>query len=130
MVPMLYYAQCNGDVWSSGGIGPCILNLHTSYIIPTQRKYWYPLDRKLNGPQSQSGLTGREKSLCATWESTPSSSCCLLTKSTEIHWCLLSADESKEWFNLPGFVRQRRCKKNFASLYEISVLKDAISAVS
>jgi hypothetical protein len=85
---------CNGDV--------CIHNLHTISILS-------PLDRQLDGPQSQYGLAGKNKSLCATLESTPSPSYCLLTKSTDLHSLLLSADESKEWFNLSGFITQRSC---------------------
>jgi len=34
---------------------------HPSYFTPGERAPWYPLDRKLGGPQSRSGRGGEEK---------------------------------------------------------------------
>jgi hypothetical protein len=57
--------------WGSGGITPCILDFDnrrrrvvsfTRRPLYTQGKSpWYPLDRKLGGPQSRSGRGGEEK---------------------------------------------------------------------
>jgi len=39
--------------------------LHASATLPLQGKsYWYQLDKRLGGPQSQSGHGGKEKNLC------------------------------------------------------------------
>jgi hypothetical protein len=55
----------------SGGIAPRILDLGTrcrwvvSFTIrllyPQGKSPWYPLDRRLGGPQSRSGHSGEEK---------------------------------------------------------------------
>jgi hypothetical protein len=57
--------------WGSGGIAPCSLDLCTRWRwvfsftprpLYTQRKCsWYPLDRRLGGPQSRSERSGEEK---------------------------------------------------------------------
>jgi hypothetical protein len=39
--------------WGSGGIAPL--------IHPQGKSPWYPLDRRLSGPQSRSGRGGKEK---------------------------------------------------------------------
>jgi hypothetical protein len=35
--------------------------LHTPTILPPGKSLWYPLDRRLGGPQSRSGRGGEEK---------------------------------------------------------------------
>jgi hypothetical protein len=57
--------------WGSGGIDPCIPDLSTRQrwvvtfmprpLYPQGKSPWYPLDRRLAGPQSQSGQGGEEK---------------------------------------------------------------------
>jgi hypothetical protein len=57
--------------WGSGGIAPCILDLRTRWkwvvsftpqlLYPQGKCPRYPLDRRLGGPQSQSGCGGKEK---------------------------------------------------------------------
>jgi hypothetical protein len=57
--------------WGSGGIAPCIFDLGTrcrwvvsfmpQLLYPQGKSPWYPLDRKLGEPQSQSGRSGEEK---------------------------------------------------------------------
>jgi hypothetical protein len=53
--------------WGSGGIAPCIPNLGARWrwvISFTSRPLhpWYPLDRRLGGPQNRTGCGGEEKS--------------------------------------------------------------------
>jgi hypothetical protein len=45
-------------------------------LYPRGKSPQYPLDRKLSGPQSQSGHGGKEKNPC--WESKPSCPACSL----------------------------------------------------
>jgi hypothetical protein len=57
--------------WGSGSIAPHILDLGTSRrrvvsftprpLYPQRKSPWYPLDRRLGGPQSRSGRGGEEK---------------------------------------------------------------------
>jgi hypothetical protein len=57
--------------WGSGGITPRILDLGTRWrsvvsfthrpLYPQGKNAWYPLDRRLGGPQSRSGRCGEEK---------------------------------------------------------------------
>jgi hypothetical protein len=57
--------------WGSGSIAPRILDLGTSWrcvvsltprpLYPQGKSPWYPLDRRLGGPQSRSGRGGEEK---------------------------------------------------------------------
>jgi hypothetical protein len=57
--------------WRSGGITPCILDLGTRWrwvvsftprpLYLQGKSPWYPLDRKLDGPQSRPGRGGEEK---------------------------------------------------------------------
>jgi len=35
------------------------------------KNLWHPLDRRLGGPQSQSGYDGKEENLCPYWELYP-----------------------------------------------------------
>jgi hypothetical protein len=35
--------------------------LHAPAALPGENSHWYPLDRRLGGPQSQSGRNGEEK---------------------------------------------------------------------
>jgi hypothetical protein len=57
--------------WGSGCIAPRILDLRTTWkrvvsftprqLYPQGKSTWYPLDRKLGGPQSRSGHGVEEK---------------------------------------------------------------------
>jgi hypothetical protein len=57
--------------WGNGCIAPCILDLGTRWrwvvsftprpLYPKKKSPWYPLDRRLGGPQSRSGRGGEEK---------------------------------------------------------------------
>jgi hypothetical protein len=57
--------------WGSGGIAPRILDLGPRWslvvsftprtLYPHGKSPWYPLDRRLGGPQSRSGRGGEEK---------------------------------------------------------------------
>jgi hypothetical protein len=57
--------------WRSGGIAPHILDLGTRWgwvvsfkpqlLYPQGKSPWYPLDRRLGGPQSHSGHDGEQK---------------------------------------------------------------------
>jgi hypothetical protein len=57
--------------WGSGGIAPLILwprhytevsgQLHAPAALPQGKSPWYPLDKRLGGPQSRSGRGGEEK---------------------------------------------------------------------
>jgi hypothetical protein len=56
--------------WGSGGVTPFILDLgivgewsasRFGRLTPQGKSLWYPLDRRLGGPQSRSGRGGEEK---------------------------------------------------------------------
>jgi hypothetical protein len=56
--------------WRSGSIAPSILDIGTRRwmvsftpqpLYPQEKSTWYPLDRRLGGPQSRSGHGGEEK---------------------------------------------------------------------
>jgi len=57
--------------WGSGGIAALILDLSTRWrcvvsfmpwpLYSKGKSLWYPLDRRLGGPQSQSGHGGKKK---------------------------------------------------------------------
>jgi hypothetical protein len=57
--------------WRSGGIAPRVLDLGTRCrgvvsftprpLYPKRKSPWYPLDRRLSGPQSRSGHGGEEE---------------------------------------------------------------------
>jgi hypothetical protein len=57
--------------WENGSISPRILDLGTRWrwvvsfmsqpLYPQEKGPWYPLDRRLGGPQSRSGRGGEEK---------------------------------------------------------------------
>jgi hypothetical protein len=67
--------------YGSGCIDPHFLDLGTSWrwvvnftpwlLYPQGKSPWYPLDRRLGGPQSQSGRFGEEKILDPTGTQTP-----------------------------------------------------------
>jgi hypothetical protein len=40
-------------------------------LYPKGKSPWYPLDRRLGGPQSRSGRCGEEKKSIPCWESNP-----------------------------------------------------------
>jgi hypothetical protein len=87
------------DLWGSGCIYPYFLDLSTSWrwvlsfatqpLYPRGKNPWYPLDRRLGGPQSQSGRYGEVKirDPTGTRTLTPrSSSPCLVTIHTALSW--------------------------------------------
>jgi hypothetical protein len=45
--------------------------LHAPDALPPGKEPWYPLERRLGGPQSQSGRCGKDKNPCPYWESNP-----------------------------------------------------------
>jgi hypothetical protein len=57
--------------WESRGIAPRFLDLGTRWrwlvsfttrpLCLQGKRFWYPLDRRLGGPQSRSGHGGKEK---------------------------------------------------------------------
>jgi hypothetical protein len=57
--------------WRSGSIAPHILDLGNNWrwvvsftpqlLYPQGKSLWYPLDRRLGGPQNRSGRGGEEK---------------------------------------------------------------------
>jgi hypothetical protein len=59
------------EYWGNGGIVPLILwprhqmemsgQLHALAVLLPEKEPWYPLDRRLDGPQSRSGRGGEEK---------------------------------------------------------------------
>jgi hypothetical protein len=77
------YALPHECVWGSECIDPYFLHLGTSWrwvvsftprpLNPRGKSSRYPLDRKLGGPQSQSGRRGEEKILDPTGSRTPTS---------------------------------------------------------
>jgi hypothetical protein len=60
-----------GVLWKTEGITPCILDLDTTWrwvvsfmlrsLYLQGKSLWYPLDRRLDGPQNRSGRGGEEK---------------------------------------------------------------------
>jgi hypothetical protein len=70
-------------VWGSGCIDPYFLDLRTSWrwvvsftplpLYPQGKSSRYPLDRRLDGPQSRPELRGKEKILDPTVTQTPAS---------------------------------------------------------
>jgi hypothetical protein len=56
-------------------------------LYPQGKSPQYPLDRRLGGPQGQSGQGGEEKNPYAYWESNPDSPACSPdTILTELPW--------------------------------------------
>jgi hypothetical protein len=47
---------------------------HTPVALPQERSPWYPLDRRLGGPQSRSGRGGEERNSQPCQESNPNHS--------------------------------------------------------
>jgi hypothetical protein len=81
VVPVLNSALRHEGVWGSGCIDPHFLDLGTSWrwvvsftplpLYPRGKSPRYPLDRRLGGPQSQSGRRGEVKILALTGTRTP-----------------------------------------------------------
>jgi hypothetical protein len=72
VVPVLFNGALRQEgVLGSGGIAPRILDLVNRWMFvvsfmpqplyPQRNGPWYPLDRRLGGPQSRSGRSGEEK---------------------------------------------------------------------
>jgi hypothetical protein len=73
VIPVLFYTEHHAmkAYWGSGRIAPLILYLSTrwrrvvsftAWPLYTQGKsLWYPLDKRLDGPQSRSGSGGEER---------------------------------------------------------------------
>jgi hypothetical protein len=116
---------CHEDTWKNRGIDACILNLGTRWklvvsfmpqpLYPWGKSHMYPVDRRLGGPQSQSGHGGDEKIPCSCQESnsghpahslltilTALSRLCKVVRSeiyqaTDIQWYSLTSCQSGEW---------------------------------
>jgi len=59
--------------------------LHTSAALPPGNSSWYPLDKRLDGPQGLSRHCGKEKSPCPCQKSKPGHSVhSLVTTLTEL----------------------------------------------
>jgi len=58
---MLNQAPCNECICESGGIVQCTLNPALSCFTPGGKIPQYPSDRRLDGPQIQSGCSAKEK---------------------------------------------------------------------
>jgi hypothetical protein len=85
--------------WGIGGIAPHILDLSTRWrwvvsfirwlLYPQGKSPWYPLDRRLGRPQSQSGHGGKEKILSPFHEMNPHRPACSLvaipTELSQLH---------------------------------------------
>jgi hypothetical protein len=73
VVPVLNQAPRHEGVLESEGIAPRILDLGSRWrwvvsftprpLYSQGKSPWYPLDRRLGGPQSRSGRGGEEKNL-------------------------------------------------------------------
>jgi hypothetical protein len=73
IIPVLFSTEHHAmkAYWRSGGISPLILNLGTRCwwvvsftpqpLYPQGKRRWYPLDRRLGGPQSRCGCCGKSK---------------------------------------------------------------------
>jgi hypothetical protein len=59
--------------------------LHAPAALPPGKRPWYPLDRRLGGPQSRSGRGGEEKNSQPPPESNPDLS---IVKKRRKHWSL------------------------------------------
>jgi len=76
VIPVLNEVPRHEDVWVSGCVTPCILHLCTSLkwllnfmlwpLYPGGKNLWYPLHRRLGGPQLRNGRGGIEKKI-PTW---------------------------------------------------------------
>jgi hypothetical protein len=74
LVPVIFLTQHQAmkTYWGSGGIAPRIPDLGTTWravvnftprpLYLQGKNPWYPLDRRLGGPQSRSGCSAEEKS--------------------------------------------------------------------
>jgi hypothetical protein len=80
------------DVWWSGGIAPCILNIDTgwrcSHFTPR-----YPLDMRLGGLQIQSGRGGEEKNSLTRYSIPGRPARSLVTLLTKLTRLLFSIEE-------------------------------------
>jgi hypothetical protein len=111
-------ALLHEGVWGSGCIDPHFLDLGTSWrwvVSFTPRSLYrrgrsprYPLDRRLSGPQSQSGRFGEEKILgsTGTWTPTPRSSSpkpvAIPTALSPLKWMQMAFVITK-WYFFPLF---------------------------
>jgi hypothetical protein len=78
------WAPHHGGVLGVGGIAPRILDLGTRWrwvvsftprpLYPRGKSPWYPLDRRLGGPQSRYGRGGERKISSPSRDSKPRSS--------------------------------------------------------
>jgi len=88
------------DLWESEGIVPRLnLNIRWKWVVsfthwplyPCGKSTQYPLNRRLDGPQSQSGCNAEEKNSLPTRNPNPGHPAhSLVTMVTELPWILLS----------------------------------------
>jgi hypothetical protein len=93
--------------------------LHTPAALPQGKSTWYPLDRRLGGPQSRSGRNGDEKNSQPLPELEPSiiqpvAQCC----TTELSQICLRCKPSVKSLCLP-----------FSPIFYIKLLSDKISSI-
>jgi hypothetical protein len=79
-----HWAPRPEGVWGSRGIAPCIFDLGTRWrwvfrftlrpLYSQGKSYWYPLGRRLGGPQSRSGHGGERKISSTAGTRTPNHS--------------------------------------------------------
>jgi hypothetical protein len=85
--------------WGCGGITPHILELKTRWkwvvsstprpLYPQVKRFWYPMDRRVGGPQSQSGHSGEKKnSQPLPWLKPPIIQPIVQHYTTELSWLL------------------------------------------
>jgi hypothetical protein len=81
VVHVFNWAPRHEEVWGSADTSPCIHNLVSRWrwvfrftprpLYPQRKSLWYPLVRRLGGPQSRSGHGGEKKKSLSCWESNP-----------------------------------------------------------
>jgi hypothetical protein len=77
---MAFKLLCHKDIWGSGGIAPPVLtsalggsewSASKSLLLYHEGKgAWHPLNKRLGGPQYQSGCCGEEKNVVVHCKST------------------------------------------------------------
>jgi hypothetical protein len=104
---------CHEEIWGSGGITPPFL---TSALDrggcsclthqPLQpQNLWYPLDRRLVRPQSQSGCCGEEKNITSQ-KSNPGCPACSPAQSSRFHIILVKGDTNLSSYKNVDFFKK------------------------
>jgi hypothetical protein len=105
VVPVLFLIEHPAikAYWGNGGIAPLILDPGTRWrwvvsfmlrpLCPRGKSPWYPLDRRLDGPQSRSGRGGEEKNSQLQPELEPPITQTVAQRyTTELSWLLFVGD--------------------------------------